>query len=126
MELLIKVYSDKPSRIGIKFIYGYKAVRSYEELIAKHRGETFSLKIEPVKTKLNLTLQSNESGIKIPYKDLDYKPDQFKKLEQLMNQKVVCEFVHIYSDANTLFVAKPFRRQEFISVTGFEMINCNE
>lgn len=123
MELLVKLYEDKPSRVGIKFMYEYKAVRSYEELITAHRHDTFQLKIEPVKGKLDLTLQSEQSGITIPYKDLDYKIDQFKKLELYADKEIAFQFVHIYSNANQLLVARPFRTENFILITSITIIS---
>jgi hypothetical protein len=121
MELIVKLYSDKPSKIGIKFTHEYQAIKSYEELIGKYRNETFSLKIEPVKNKLNLQLISDQTAIRIPYKDLEYKADQVKKLLSLDSGMPV-EFVHVFSKINILYVAKPFRSQQFITITDLEMI----
>jgi len=123
MELLVKLYTDKPTRVGIKFMYEYKAVRAYEQLITRHRGETFILKIEPVKDKLNIILQSEQSGIKIPYKDIDYKMDQFQKLVSFSDKEISFQFVHTYSSANIILIAKPFRTEEFISVNRIEIIS---
>ena len=123
MELLVKLYTDKPTRVGIKFMYEYKAVRAYEQLITMHRGETFILKVEPVKDKLNITLQSEQSGIKIPYKDIDYKMDQFHKLALFADKEISFQFVHIYSNANVILVAKPFRKEEFVLVSKIEIVS---
>jgi hypothetical protein len=124
VELIIKLYSDKPSRIGVKYLKEYLAVKAYEELISKYPNETFSLKIELSKAKVNLFFLSEETGGRVIYKDLDYKIEQLKKLEAYISSEGgPLQFVHIYSNTNQLLIAKPFRKQTFITVTDIEVIN---
>jgi len=122
MELLIKLYTDKPSRIGIKYTYGFQALKPYEDLIRQYSDHTFTLKLELKGKKINLVLQSEGSGAKIVYKDLDYKPEHLKKLEQQGYSGMPLQFVHIYSEANVLLIAKPFKKEKFISITAYEII----
>ena len=51
MELVVKLYDGKPSRIGIRYIYEYMAVKDYETLISKHGSSEFTLSIELVRGK---------------------------------------------------------------------------
>jgi hypothetical protein len=125
MELVIKLFSDKPSKIGVRYVYEFKATREYEDLIDKYRGETFRAKFEFVKDKIQLTLQSEISGGKIIYKDLEFKMDQVKKLQALFSPELTTHFVHVFPKANTLFVAKPYRQQEFLAITDVEFIAAN-
>lgn len=125
MEIYIKIYKDKPSRIGIKYLYEYLAVNTYQDLIVKHPGETFAIKIELLKgkLKLNLDLQANNTGAKISYKEIEYKLALFEKVNTLTNSSLPMEFVHLYSQSNGLFIAKPFNRQQFFPVTCIEIIS---
>lgn len=125
MELLIKLYKDKPSRIGIKYTYSFQALRPYEDLIRKYPNDSFTLKLEPKNNKIILTLQSELSGEKTIYKDLDYKPDQLKKLEQQGHSDIPLQFVHVYSEANVILIAKPFKKPLFISISSFEIIGIH-
>lgn len=123
MELIIKIYQDKPSRIGIKYQYQHQAVKAYEELIRKYPGETLKLRIEIVKCKMNLTFQSNESGVKIYYKALEFGLPQLTKIKALMNSGMPIEFVHIYMERNSPFIAKPFKKQTFFSNNNIEILS---
>lgn len=122
MELIIKLYSDKPSKIGVKYPQEYSAVRAYEEIFSKNRGEVFSLKIEMIKDRINLVLVSDQSGGRILYKELEYKMEQLKKLETYFQPGNELQFVHIFPKSNTLMIAKPFRTQKFISLSSYEII----
>ncbi len=124
MEMLIKIYADKPCRVGIKYQYSYLAVKPYEELVRKYAGQTFKLKIEltKVRSRLQFVLQSDQTGIKIPYKDVEYRPELLNKVRSLMNSDMPVEFVHIYVEGNSAFIAKPFKKQTFFSITGIDII----
>jgi hypothetical protein len=121
MELLLKTYPDQASRIGVTYKYEYLARQAYEELIRKHRKESFILQLEPVKGKINLTLCSEQSGKKIVYKDLDLKPDLLQGLEQLAWPDPDLVFVHLYKEANRLLIARPFRQPEFFRISSYEL-----
>ena len=122
MELVVKLYSDKPSKIGIKYTQEYLAVRAYEDIFNKGAGDIFSLKMEMVKDKMSLTLISEETGIRILYKELDFKMEQLKKLEASLQPGTETHFVHVFSKTNTLMIAKPFRSQRFIKINACEII----
>lgn len=123
MELVIKLYSDKPSKIGVKYIYDYLAERSYEEIISKARGERFSVTLEPVKDRMELVLKSEDSGKKFVYRALEYKNEQLQRLRNVYAAGDPLEFVHVYPKNNTLMVAKPFRQQIFVAVGSVSFIN---
>ncbi len=124
MEMLIKIYPDKPSRVGIKYQYDYLALRPYEDLVRKYPGHSFKLKIELTKAKsrLQFVLQSDQTGIKIPYKDIEYRTELLNKIRALMNSDMPIEFVHIYMEGNSSFIAKPFKKQTFFSISSIEII----
>ena len=58
MELIIKIYSDKPSRIGVKYTYDYQAQKAYEEVIRKGGSGSYKLSLEPVRDKITLVATS--------------------------------------------------------------------
>ncbi|PBQ33073.1 hypothetical protein CNR22_15230 [Sphingobacteriaceae bacterium] len=122
MELVIKLYSDKPSKIGIKYPNEYTAVRAYEEIFHKNGGEIFSLKIEFVKERLTLTLISDETGERVIYKELEYKLEHLKKLQAFIQEGADLEFVHVFSKVNILYLAKAFRSKKFIKLSSYEII----
>ncbi len=123
MELIVKLYSDKPSKIGVKYGQEYLAVRAYEEILRKDTGDIFTLKMEMVKDKLNLVLISEQTGERILYKDLGYKMEQLKKLQVLIQPGNDLQFVHVFSKANTLVIAKAFRGLRFIRLSNYEIIS---
>jgi hypothetical protein len=123
MELIIKIYSDKPSRIGVKYTYDYQAQKAYEEVIRKGGSGSYKLSLEPVRDKITLVATSLDSGIKITYKDLEYKRDQLLKLQAVFHSLEELWFVHVYPKNNVLLVAKPFKMENFVKIVSFEMIN---
>lgn len=122
MELVIKLYSDKPSKIGIKYPNEHTAVKAYEAIFHKNGGEIFSLKMEFVRERLTLILISDETGERIVYMDLEYKLDQLKKLQGFVQQGADLEFVHVFSKVNTLYLAKAFRGKKFIKISSYEIV----
>jgi hypothetical protein len=125
-QLLIKFYQDKPSRIGIKYTYEFQALKPYEELVRNYPEHTFTLRLEPKNDHITLTLLSDQCGERVIYKDLGYKKDQLTKLIQIGYKGMPLEFVHIYSEANTMLIAKPFKKQTFFSISSYEVIGINE
>lgn len=113
----MKLYNEKPSRIGVKFPFEYQAQKAYEALVSAHRGETFQVKLELVQDKLLLTLLSDETGKKIQYKELDFKSQQIILLKNYVDQLSTFIFVHVYPKHGNLFVAKPFRKEEFVKIS---------
>lgn len=125
-HLLIKLYKDRPSRIGIKYAYGFQALKPYEELVRKYPQHSFSLRLEPKAKHINLILKSDQNGEVIAYKDLLYKPDELRKLIDAGSGALPLEFVHIYSEANVLLIAKPFRQPHFFTLSSYEVIGLND
>lgn len=125
-QLLIKLYKDKPSRIGIKYAYGFQALKPYEELVRKYPQHSFSLKLEPKAKQINLSLRSDQSGEVVRYKDLLYKPEELRKLIDAGSGALPMEFVHIYSEANVLLIARPFKQQLFLTLSSYEVIGLND
>jgi hypothetical protein len=123
MELVIKLYEDKPSKVGVKYVYEYKAVREYEDLVRKYRNETFILKLEPAKNSITISITSEISGYTVTYKNLAYKPEQVKRLQAFFNAQTQLHFVHVFSKENTLYIAKPFRKEIFFSISKIELIS---
>jgi len=123
MELLIKLYTDKPSRLGIKYVYEYLAVREYEALFKHDQTLFYSVKLELFREKINLLLQSDATGIKHSFKALDFKLDQLNKLQAHYKSGMDMEFVHIFPKSNTLMVAKPFKRSTFLKISHLEIIS---
>ena len=122
MELVIKLYADKPSKIGVKYNQEYQAVKAYEELLAKNQGNEFQLKIEFVRGKISLELVCELTGSKTVYKELEYRLDQLKRLKAFIKPGNDLHFVHVFSKANTLMIARPFRKNQFASIKDYEII----
>lgn len=120
---MVKLQLEGYSRIGLKYAQEYQAVKSYEELISKQEGNAFSLEIELVKDKLNLSLISDNTGIRTNYKDVLYSPEQIKKIVIGIDLSKDFQFLHTYSKNNMLMVAKPFRSQTFIVLSNIEITN---
>jgi hypothetical protein len=120
---MVKLQLEGYSRIGLKYAQEYQAVKSYEELISKQEGNAFSLKLELVKDKLNLSLVSENTGIKTDYKDILYSPEQIKKIFIGIDLSKDFQFLHTYLKNNMLMVAKPFRSQTFIILSKIEITN---
>jgi hypothetical protein len=122
MELLIKLYSAQASRIGIKFIYEYQAVKAYETLI-KNGGKHYRLHLELKKTKAQLTLISALNGLKWEQKDLDYKIEMVQKLTTYIKSGDPLNFVHVFPRASNIFVAKPFNQNQLIVIDDYQIIS---
>lgn len=122
MELLIKLYSDKPSRLAIKYTYEYLAVKDYENLIHRYGSGNFRAELEFHKDRIHLSLISETSGTRLTYKDLEFKMEQLKRLQAIYTPDLNLLFVHVFPKSNTLLVAKPFRREQFPTVTDLNFI----
>jgi hypothetical protein len=125
MELVIKLYADKPSRIGIKYTYEYLAQRAYEDIMRVESKSDFRLKFEIIRDKLQLSLISEHSGKQYQYKDLEFRLDQLGRLNAGAPSGSPLIFVHLFPKENTLFVAKAFKKNEFINVTSYTVITAD-
>lgn len=123
-ELIIKLYQDKPARIGILYGSEFPASKEYAAILGKYRGEIFRLRLEVVKERIHLILISNTSSGRIEYKDLYYKSDQLKKLQVFVKQNTEIQFVHVYTTENKLLIAKPniSKPMEFIFINQYEIL----
>lgn len=124
MNLMLKLYHDKPSKIAVHYNYEHQAQRAYEDLLTKHAGLKTKIKIELLHHKITLCLESVESGFKMYYKDLDYRSSQILQLKAYYEAGSALNFVHVFSKQNTLFVAKPFYKPNFLSVESIELIGA--
>jgi hypothetical protein len=123
-ELIIKIYQDKPSRIGILYGSEYIAGKEYATLISNYLGEHFRARLEVVKDRITLILVSDQSNGKVVYKNLRYKGDQLKKLQAFVKADSEIQFVHIYPVENNLLIAKPnlSKPMEFVSIHQYEIV----
>ena len=125
MELIIKLYNEKPSRVGIKFIYEFQAVKAYEQILSKH-GENFFLSMEVQRGQVKLVLQSEKDGAKLEFRELGFKPDQVNRLRQFCSGNYSLQFVHVFPKENKLFVARPFKQERFINVINMKFIGMED
>ena len=123
MELVIKLYSDQPSRVGIKYVYDYLAVKAYEDLVRNRPNPCFSLYAEPNANLLTITLVCQDTGNKFLYRSVSFKPDQLVKLRHHLQVYPQLQFVHTYPKHNGLLVAKPFKREIFLNITALELVS---
>ena len=123
MDLIVKFYQDKFSRVGVKYLYQHTAVKEYEDLILKLGEDPVLFKLEIVKGKIDAHLISESSGKKISYRALDFKAEQIKFLQERKLPLGNMKFVHVFARKGTLFVAKPFDREQFITISALELIN---
>ncbi|MCD6068345.1 MAG: hypothetical protein K0S33_3171 [Bacteroidetes bacterium] len=122
MELLIKQYQDRASRIGIKYSSRYPAVKPFEELLTKYPDESFRAKIEVLHDKIHLTLQPDTGGGNVFYRDLVYKKELLPKINAIMNSGLPIELVHVYFENNVPTIAKAFYKNRFVKISGVELI----
>jgi hypothetical protein len=123
MQILIKLYTDQPPRIGIIYPSEYQASKSYEQLIEKHKGELFHASIELVKGLITLRLKSVNGGAFLVYKDLEFKVEQLKRLQAFCKQETEMEFVHVYKKATGIFVPKIRNKNpELMKISGYEVV----
>lgn len=122
MDLVIKLYPDKLPRIGIKYLSEFPAKKAYQELLSNHPGAVFSLCIEAGRDKASLILRSGYDNAVVVYKELNYNKEQLRKLHMHISPESPLQVVHIYSKANTLLIAKPYGREQFIETKGYEIV----
>src|SRR4051812_44073695 len=126
MELAVKIYPDKPSRLGLLYTYEYQAVKAYEDLLRGNANESLHAMIEIRKGKAILTLTSGHTGKKTVYKDIEFRQPQIDKIRNFYKDGMPMFFVHIFTRANQFLIAKPFHRAEFLPVTAIELMLENQ
>jgi hypothetical protein len=123
MQLVIKLYNDKPSRIGIIYPTEFQAGKAYEAIIDRNKGEKFRATIELLAGHAMLTLISINGSAKIVYKGLEFKVDQLKKLQAYIKPNSPIHFVHTYWKGSTMYLAKVrFRNPEPVFIEEYEII----
>lgn len=122
----MKLYENKPSRIGVKFIYEFLAAKPYEKIISAHGHRNFSLVMEPVRGLMQMVLKSENDGVKFEYKDLEFKIEHIRRLRAWYRAGAPVEFVHIFPKDNKLMVAKPFRQERLIEINRLEFAGMQE
>lgn len=125
-QLFIKLSKGKPSRIAIKYAYKFQALKPYEELVRKYPQHCFSMRLEPKAKHIDLTLKSDQCGEIVTYKNLAYKPEELRQLIAAGKSALPLEFVHIYSEANVMLIAKPFKQETFFSLSSYDIIGLND
>lgn len=122
MDLVIKLYPDKLPRIGVKYLSEFPAKKAYQELLSNHPGAVFSLRIEAARDKAALILRSSVDNSTVVYRDLHYNKEQLRKLHAHISTESPLQFVHIYSKANTLLIARPYGQELFVRSEGYEIV----
>ncbi len=87
MELLFKLYADRPSRMGVDYKYSFQAVKAYELLLSKGAGQQFHLALEILSSTLKLVLTSEQNGFSTTYKDVELKSEPLRRLIACVEQK---------------------------------------
>ena len=126
MELMVKFLDTAEVRLGIKYPYEHSAQRSYEQVIEDGSENTFELKLEIHGDKLDLTLHSDYSGKKYEYGFLDFKKTELLNLYQRHQKSKSIYFLHVFPRANSLYVAKPFRKKIFMKISSLAFRGFND
>jgi len=120
VELFLKFYSDKPSRIGVKYTYEFQAVKAYEDLVRLFGDGELSALLELTGDRITMVLTSQFNGKQSRYQRLEFKSGELQKLRSLGKDHTF-EFVHIFAQHNTLMIAKPFRKTSFFVIRDIEL-----
>ena len=127
VELVIKLYADKASGLGIKFDTEYKAQKAYEELLSVLGGGPIAIVFELKNTSLELQLISLNNGRSITHTPIAYKPEQLKRLQAIYKPNFLLNYLHVFAKQNIYYVAKPNRLPNFMkieSVSFFPSLNA--
>lgn len=116
MDLVIKLYADKTSGLGIKYDTEYKAQKAYEELVLLLGGGPLAIVFELKNGSLELQVRSLNNGKSVVHAPLNYKPQQLKQLQALYKPGFLINYLHVFSKQNTYYVAKPNRLPNFMKV----------
>lgn len=126
MELVIKFCADRSVRVGIRFVYEYLAVKPYETIVSRHGTHNFSLRLEHERGAMKLVLRSNNDGAKFEYKELAFRVEQVKKLKDLLaHEELPIRFVHIFPKENRLYIARPFKQEKLVNISGVEFVGMD-
>jgi hypothetical protein len=120
VELFLKFYADKPSRIGIKYTYEFQAVKAYEDLVRLFGEGELSALLEITGDRITMVLTSQFNGKQSRYQHLEFKSGELQKLRSL-GRNHAFEFVNIFAQHNTLMIAKPFRKAKFFVIRDIEL-----
>ncbi|MGZ3885057.1 MAG: hypothetical protein ACXVPQ_13370 [Bacteroidia bacterium] len=124
MQLFIKLYNDKPSRIGVAFPTEYQGAKAYQQLLANHSGERFNARFELSYGRINLRLISLTGSGHVDYKGLEFKAEHLQKFQAYHKPGAPIDFVHLFWKENALFIAKPrYQKPEFIRISSCEVLS---
>lgn len=116
VELVIKLYADKASGLGIKFDTEYKAQKAYEELQTALGGGPIAIVFELKNNKLELQLISLNNGRTVTHAPVEYKPEQLKRLQAIYKPNFLINYLHVFAKQNIFYVAKPNRLPNFMKI----------
>ncbi|MCW3102889.1 MAG: hypothetical protein JWO09_1329 [Bacteroidetes bacterium] len=126
MQLIVKLYKDKPHRLGIIYPSEYQAGKSYEALLGKGEPGPFHALIELGKNGASLKLKTEQGDLVASYKELEFKAEQLKRLQAFVGERQTLHFAHTYKKGNEMFVPKVrFRNPELIVISHYELL-CPE
>jgi hypothetical protein len=124
MQLIVKLYKDKPHRLGVIYPSEYQAGKSYESLLEKKGEGPLQVYIELGKNGASLKLKTTQGDMVMWYKDLEFKTEQLKRLQAYVEPGNTLHFAHIYKKENTMFVPKVrFKNPELIQVSYYEILS---
>jgi hypothetical protein len=123
MQLVVKLYKDKPHRLGIIYPSEYQAGKSYEAVLEKKEQGPFHAYIELLKGKATLKLKTVQGDPVMLYKDLEFKAEQLKRIQAHEGPVPLMHFAHVYKKENQMMVPKVrFKNPELLEITYFEVM----
>jgi hypothetical protein len=122
VELMVRVYDDGRARLGILYPYEFMAKKNYEQLLGTLRNEALSLQAEIVRGRLQLQFTGAHSGAKVVYREIEFRNEHLVRLRDAFAKGRVFDFVHVFPKSNTMVIAKPYGRAEFLAVKDFSLV----
>lgn len=116
VELVIKLYADKASGLGIKFDTEYKAQKAYEELLSALGGGPIAIVFELKNGSLELQLISLNNGRSITHASVVYNPEHLKRLQASYKPNLLLNYLHVFAKQNIYYVARPNRQPNFMKI----------
>ncbi len=127
MELVLKQPKDKPPFLGILFTSEYTGSKLNSDFVINHKGEFFKLTIEPVGSKINITIASEYDTLKYTYLDVKYDFNKLKEFIIATRQVKLFNFSHLKLQENKHIVLKTLAELQLfvikineVTVVGFE------
>lgn len=120
MELVIKLYSEKASGVGIKFNSEYAARKSYEDLINLLGDGTLDITFEFNKQAIEMVVRNSDKVVVLTHQALSFKADQLKRLMNWYTPGSEINYLHIYAKKNVLYVARPQRQNLVLRIAAIQ------